>query len=262
MCVFSCVGSSLKRHQELCCLLSKGKMLICVKSLTLFTQVINSQAALLLPFLHTSLDFLFFPSALSLFLPAFLSSLVFTPPQQCRGVSEEARGRSSGAHLLVYVHLCRHWALMESNHLSPAACDGAAVSEKPGHRNELPKNHLTDTFQTNLASSLVIVSLWEQLHCNANTKGALQSFRWQCDRRRWENLVWRDCFLSACEGPERLHRSVGSKVKGQQVQFDLRMDSKPASFTWIPLRWQKDLRTNQYLWMLSALSPPWLRICF
>lgn len=41
-------------------------MLICVTSLTPFTQVIKSQAALLLPFFHTSLSFLFFPSVLSL----------------------------------------------------------------------------------------------------------------------------------------------------------------------------------------------------
>lgn len=49
---------------------------------------------------------------------------------------------------------------MESNHLSPAACDGAAVSKERGPTNELPrlKNHLTDIFQTNLPSSLLVVS--------------------------------------------------------------------------------------------------------
>lgn len=75
-----------------------------------------------------------------------------------QGVSEEAPGRSSGAHLFVYVHLWRHQALMESNHLSPAARVG--VSEERGRRNARPKlqNHLADIFQTDLHSSLLIVS--------------------------------------------------------------------------------------------------------
>lgn len=140
----------------------KKKTLICVKSLTSFTQVISSSAALLLPFLHTSLHFLFFPSFPSFFLPAFLPLPSFSLPlsDAAGGVSEEAPGRSSGAHLFVYVHLWRHQALMESNHLSPAARVGAGVSEERGHRNERPKlrNHLADIFQTNLHSSLLIVS--------------------------------------------------------------------------------------------------------
>lgn len=83
---------------------------------------------------------------------------------------------------------------MESNHLSPAACDDARVSEERGHRNELPKlkNRLTDIFQTDLPSSLAIVSNENReliFCCNANTMGALQSSRWQCDKYWWENLV-------------------------------------------------------------------------
>lgn len=123
-------------------------------------HVLRSSSAAF-PSHFTPLPFL---SVLSLFLPACFSpsSLIFTPPQRCckGGVSEEAPGRSSGAHLFVYVHFWRHQALMESNHLSPAARVGAGVSEERGHRNERPKlrNHLADIFQTNLHSSLLIVS--------------------------------------------------------------------------------------------------------
>lgn len=88
-CMYLAIWAPVSRATstaEVCCLLSQGKKktLICVKSLTSFTQVITSSAALLLPFLHTSLHFLFFH-------PFPLSSLPLSDAAGPRGSRTEFR---------------------------------------------------------------------------------------------------------------------------------------------------------------------------
>lgn len=155
MHVFSYMGSSFEGHQHCGGLLfvepgkKKNAHLRKVFDLVHTGYHILSSSSAAFPSHFTPLPFL---SILSLFL--------HSPSAMLQGVSEEAPGRSSGAHSFVYVHLWRHQALMESNHLSPAARVSAGVSEERGRRNERPKlqNHLADIFQTDLHSSLLIVS--------------------------------------------------------------------------------------------------------